>query len=485
MRRNHPAWLLLASPRGPLMLASLKTLLEAHPNGIEFEDAVEQLATVFADNANDSDYELDDDHPLAARRELRLWLKRGLIVERNGQVLATDALQRSLQFLDLIQEKTMTSTASRLATVQRAIETLEAQLNRSQAEREESLTARIEALNKELTAVRAGEFEVLDGPQAEEGIREVYQLAISLQADFRRVEDSYREADRLLRQRIIGEKQNRGQIVDELLSGHEALIQTSEGQVFEGFYSQLVKTTEIDEMKSRLRAILANNNTDKALQRKQKTDLRQLVSRLVGESERVIQARAKSERDVRGFLKSGLADEHMRVGAILQDIFQAALEVDWQSPAVRRRPGPLPPLAMSQSSLPLVERLLVKQFEQLGNGELDLTVSEADPAAMDQELRQALQALNRARLFEATVAQLQASGKPLTLGELAKALPPTHDLETLAYWLAMARQAGIAIDEQTESFDLRDDSDGWTRFRVPVLGLDYESVRELQPEDLE
>ena len=127
MRRNHPAWLLLASPKGPLMLASLKTLLEVHPNGIDFEDAVEQLALVFADNANDSEFELDDDHPLAARRELRLWLKRGLIVERNGQVLATDALQRSLQFLDLIEDNTMTSTASRLATVQRAIETLEAQ----------------------------------------------------------------------------------------------------------------------------------------------------------------------------------------------------------------------------------------------------------------------------------------------------------------------------------------------------------------------
>lgn len=177
------------------MLASLKTLFEAHPNGIEFEDAVEQLAVVFADNANDSEYELDDDHPAASRRELRLWLKRGLIVERNGHVLATDALQRSLQFLDLIQEKTMTSTASRLATVQRAIETLEAQLNRSQSEREDSLAARIAALEKELAAVRSGEFEVLDGPQAEEGIREVYQLAISLQADFRRVEDSFREAD--------------------------------------------------------------------------------------------------------------------------------------------------------------------------------------------------------------------------------------------------------------------------------------------------
>ena len=264
------------------------------PNGIDFEDAVEQLASVFADNANDSEFELDEDYPLAARRELRLWLKRGLIVERNGQVLATDALQRSLQFLDLIEDNTMTSTASRLATVQRAIESLETQLNRSQEDREKVLLAKVDALKKELNAVRAGDFEVLDGLRAEEGIREIYQLAISLHADFRRVEDSYREADRLLRQRIISERQNRGQIVDELLSGHKALIETSEGQVFESFYAQLVKTTEIEEMKRRHAFDSRERQREPALERKQKAELGQLVPRWLQESERVIQARRRA-----------------------------------------------------------------------------------------------------------------------------------------------------------------------------------------------
>ena len=180
-------------------------------------------------------------------------------------------------------------------------------------DREKSLMAKIDALTRELAAVQSGEFDVLEGPQAVEGIREVYQLAISLQADFRRVEDSYREADRSLRQRIISERQNRGQVVDGLLSSHDALINTNEGQVFESFYAQLVKTTEIEEMKRRLRSILVNDNTNRVLEQRQKADLRQLVSRLLRESERVIQARAKSERDVRGFLKSGLADEHLRV----------------------------------------------------------------------------------------------------------------------------------------------------------------------------
>lgn len=485
LRRNHPAWLLLASRNGPLTIASLKSLIDAHPSGIDFEDAVEHLAESFAIYANDTEFELGEDHSIAARRELRQWLKRGLIVEREGQLLATDALQRSLIFLDSLEDQAMTSTASRLATVQRAIENLEAQLSQSQANREQSLKARIAALAEELAAVQCGEFEVLAGSQAEEGIREVYQLAVSLRADFRRVEDSYREADRALRQRIISEKHHRGEIVDELLEGHKALVETVEGQVFESFHQQLVQSAALEQMKHRLRSILENEDTDKALDRKQKADLRLLVTRLVQESERVIQARARSERDVRGFLKSGLADEQIRVGAILQELFQVALDVDWQSQKIRRTRGPLPPVGVSTPNLPLAERFLVKDAGGEHSDDLDFSVSEADPTQMDEEFWNAYRALDRAQLFESTIAQLRASNKPITIGGLAQALPPSHDLETLVYWLAMAREAGIEISGGEEAIDLFDEGDGWTRFHAPQVELTHAAMERLESGNFE
>lgn len=485
LRRNHSAWLLLASPKGPLILASLRHLTESNPTGVDFDEAVERLAAAFADHVNDSEFDLGSDHPLEARRELRQWLKRGLIVERGGKILATDAFQRCLMFLESLEDRTMTSTASRLATVQRAIEILESQLSTSQSDREKSLQVRIELLNQELKAVQAGNFDVLDGPKAEEGIREVYQLAISLPADFRRVEDSYREADRVLRQRVISENQNRGEIIDELLDGHAQLVQTVEGQVFESFYAQLVKSSELQEMKTRLRAILENGNTDRALGRKQKAELRQLVSRLVLESERVIQARARSERDVRGFLKSGLADEEMRVGALLQEIFQVALELDWQSQKVRRSDSPLPPIAISIANLPVIERLVPKQVGEDSTTPLDLEVNEADPNAMDDEFWSAYHALNRTELFRRTLEYLQQLPGQPTIGDLALALPPTHDLETLAFWLAMARQAGIPLEDATESIDLIDDKNERTRFKVPTVKVNYEAVKSLKVESLE
>ena len=483
-RRSHPAWLLLASPRGPLILGALKSLIEAHPGGVDLEVAVEHLSASMMRHFDDPDFEIGDQPERVARRELRGWIKRKLIVERDGQLLATDALQRCFQFIESLEDQTMTSTASRLATVQRAIESLSAGLSGDQEERAVLLEQRIAKLQDELDNVRQGNFEVLTGSRAAEEIREVYQLAISLRNDFRRVEDSFRLADRRLRETILSNARNRGEIVDELLDGHESLLETAEGQVFDGFYQQLVQSADLDLMKSRLRQILVNPSSDDALDTKQKSDLRRLVRHLLDESQRVIQARAQSERDVRGFLKSGFADEHFRIGELVQEIMRVALAVDWQSQSVCRTPSTLPPIAVDVSYLPLISRLRVKQFDQADSEELNLEVTTADSDGLDEEFWSAYHSLDRQRLFEETLAELKAAGRPMTIGELAAVLPPTHDLETLSYWLTMAREAGIELQDEEESIDLTDEAQT-TRFFVPWLQLSEDAIAELEPDRLE
>lgn len=486
LRQQSPAWLLLASSKAPLTAYCLKTILDAKPIGVPWDDAVEMLAEIFEDHVNNSDYGLDQeaDQSRAALREMRKWVRLGLVVEREGQLIATDGLERALSFLGELEQRTMTSTASRLATVQREIENIEAKLNPHQESRIASLRERIGDLEKELGAAERGEFEVLAGPQAEEGIREVYQLALSLRADFRRVEDSYREADRRLRQRILGEGQNRGDIVDSLLDSHDDLVKTPEGQVFESFHEQLVKPLELDRMKARLRAILANEAVETSLERRQRLELRSLVPSLVAESQGVIQARARSERDVRSFLKSGLGDEQLRVGALLQEVLRVACEVDWTSQKTRRSPSPMPPVAVANPNLKLIERLTFRENVAEAEADLDLSERSSDLGELGQDFWMAFQALDRSELFFKTLAHLQASERALTLKELAEALPPTHDLETLSYWLAMAREAGVPMGEEGEEIDLQDESDGWFRFLVPSASLSFSDAQNLNSETL-
>lgn len=372
-RQNNAAWRLLASVRGPLVLGCLKPLFEKGVQEIPLEDAREQLSELLAEHANSPEFDIaTDDVRALARRELREWIRRGLLVERGGSILATDALQTAFRFVEGIENRVMTSTASRLATVQQKIDKLAADLNPDQENRVRYIEEKISLLRAELERVQAGDFEVLEGDRAHEEVREVYNLAMSLRADFRRVEDSYREADRNLRQSIISDDQNRGEVVEKLLSTNDALLETPEGRVFNGFFRQIQQSTELDAMRVRLRAILANPTAAAALDSKQTSDLRWLVSRLIDESENVIAARSRSERDVKGFIKTGLASEHHRVGNLLQQIFETVLKIDWKKAAVRRADSPLPPIAPALPTLPAPERICFKSLEEGEEASLNL-----------------------------------------------------------------------------------------------------------------
>ena len=117
-RQQHPAWLLLASRRAPLVLSCLDALFEHQRDGVPFDATVQALADMLAAHANDTDFEIDSTDTLSqARREVREWIRRGLVVEREGRVFETDALKTALRFITQLDGRMMTSTASRLAVV--------------------------------------------------------------------------------------------------------------------------------------------------------------------------------------------------------------------------------------------------------------------------------------------------------------------------------------------------------------------------------
>lgn len=471
-RQQHPAWVLLASRRAPLVLGCLQELFEHSDNGVDVNDAQQALAELLASHAASREFDIEGDPVVLARRELRDWIRKALVVEREGRLHATDALEAALRFAASLGGRIMTSTASRLAVVQREIERLEARINPDPASRAEHLRQQIASLQQELDQAEAGHVEVASEAEAAEGVRELYVLAMSLRADFRRVEDSWREADVALRHAIVSEGQHRGAIVDSLLDGHDALLETAEGRVFQSFQQQLRQEVELEAMKQRLRLILQHAATHTALTPLQQSDLRWLVMRLVKESQSVIKTRSRSERDVRSFLRTGLATEHHRVGQLLNEVFRQAQAVDWSSASVRRQASSLPPIAIASGGLPLVERLRFKSLDSETLRELDLQRMAGDLSQIDEEFWSSLDSLDREALVRDSVQAIRASDHPLRLSELATILPPTHDLESLAVWLGMAREVETFVAEECEPLELVTRDETALRFLVPVLALD-------------
>ena len=479
-RQQHPAWLLLASRRAPLVLSCLDALFEHQRDGVPFDATVQALADMLAAHANDTDFEIDSTDTLSqARREVREWIRRGLVVEREGRVFETDALKTALRFITQLDGRMMTSTASRLAVVQREIDNLAAALDPNPQSRVEHLERRMADLQQQLDDVLAGRISALTPEQAVEGIREVYALATSLRADFRRVEDSWRDADRALREAIISARHHRGAVMDQLLDGHANLLNTQEGRVFDGFHQQLSNQTELTEMRQRIRQILAHPATDKALDGLQRSALHLLVQQLIKEAKVVQGVRARSEREVSQFMKTGQAAENQRVGQLLNEVLEQALAIDWQRQAVRRQAAPLPPLGVALGSVPLVERLRVKSLEGGEQAALLLTTEYTDLGQMEGEFWQAFEGLDREALLHDTLQVLAQSSQPMTLAALAAALPPgAHDLETLALWLTMAREAGMELQQGEEHIDTQDGSQHW-RFTVARVALDGAQLAQM------
>ncbi|MDQ8208427.1 DUF3375 domain-containing protein [Coraliomargarita sp. SDUM461003] len=486
-RQQHPAWQILAARRGPLVLSCLKSIFDAGQSEVPLEEARMLLSRLLGAHANDPEFEINaGDFAAQARKELRAWIHKGLLVERGGFIIATDSLQTAFQFIDGIQERMMTSTASRLSTVQQKVESLEAGLNPSKERRLAYLNGKIADLQRELEQVQQGKFEVLEGERAQEEIRELYTLAMSLRNDFRRVEDSYREADRSLRQSIISEEQNRGEVLERLLAANEALLNTPEGRVFNGFHQQIARSTELDQMRERIRTILAVPSATGALSAQQAKEMRGLVARLVDESQNVMQARSRSEKDVRGFIKTGLAGEHHRVGDLLQQIFETVLQIDWSKQAVKRAPSPLAPIAPALPNLPFPERLDFKALDDPEETRLNLEQQHGSLDVLADSYLENLNELDRSALFQETLAVLRTEDRPLTLGELSEHLPPEYDLETLAYWITLARESDCKFERAKEDIDLSSkENPEPTRFRLPTVALNAANIENITYQELE
>ena len=470
LRQQNPAWVFLASRRAPLIASILNGLFAETNQEVTMIDAEAALAAAFETFANEEGFERSDDFDILARRELRDWIKKKLIVERGGRVSPTAALAQAQDFIDSIQETYMTSTASRLGTVQSEIEKLSSELNADPQERLLRLKSKLKSVQEEIGRVKQGEVSVLPDAQATERIREIYQLAVSLKSDFRRVEDSYRSADIELRRSFIAEDHNRGEVVEQLLQTQETLLATAEGQVFDAFYEQLSYTGELELMKAQLRQILAHEQASKALRRDQHLELRFLSNNLVQESRQVIEARARSENDVKSFIKAGVAIEHHRITQVTRELFEIAGKIDWASLKNRRLGVSLPPVGLAVgSSVPLVERLRFSTRSLDQSSPLNLVENQPDLADLDDELWQDFNAFDDVEHVEKTRSFVETLSEAVTIAQLFTAIQPEHPTEAIVAWLEIANQASLAFEARFETIEANISDAEKMIYKVPVV----------------
>ena len=439
LRRQHPAWRLLAAEHAPLIASFLHRVFIA-PNvrvmaqaelvealndtlyGIH-EQGLDKAALRFPKSATEylNDWAAND------KGWLRKFYPPGLD-EPHFDV--TPATERALAWLANLSDRTFVGTESRLLMLFELLKQMSQGSDTNPQTRLAELHKRRDDIDAEIALVVSGNMPLLDDTAVKDRFQQFDRLAKELLGDFRQVEHNFRMLDRTVRERIamwdgseldcLGKGQGRGALLQSIMGERDAITDSDQGKSFRAFWDFLMSQSRQEELTALLERVLAlppvaELSPDKRLRRVHYDWLQ------AGEhAQRMV---ALLSQQLRRFLDDQAWLENRRIMDLLHGIEAKALHLRGTPP-----PGAAHHINALAASLELpmerplysapVKTSLSNLKVETGDAALDVDVLfsqiRVDKAALSSHIRQSLQTRPQVSLVEL----LQSRPLQQGLGEL-------------------------------------------------------------------
>lgn len=259
LRESHPAWRLLVATNAPVIGSFLHEAFVA-PNlrSVSRHD----LASRLEDHLHDA-RELDGlDLPRSAGAYLDDWVAEGWLRKfypadsDEPAYDLTPATENAIRWLASLLEQRVVGTQSRLLTVFRLLSEMLEGAERDPELRLAELQKRRDELDAEMERIRQGDVPVLDDASLREQFQLMTDTARAILGDFRELEQSFRQLDRDVRQRIAAWEGGRGELLEEILGEREAIASSDQGVSFRAFWDFLMDPERQDELSTKLTRVL-------------------------------------------------------------------------------------------------------------------------------------------------------------------------------------------------------------------------------------
>jgi Protein of unknown function (DUF3375) len=265
LRTRHSAWLLLSSRNSALVLSFLgRVFIDANASNLPATRLVDELDDelyVLNQRLADDDGELR--HPRPARQYLdewaapeRGWLRRFYPPDSDEPHYdLTPAVEKALAWVDDLRARTFVGTESRLTTIFELLRQLVYGADADPAARLADLRRRRAAIDAEIDQLEAGEVALADPVTQRDRYQQFARTARELLADFRQVEENFRDLDRDLREQIARWDGSKGELLEDLFSNRRGITESDQGRSFRAFYDLLLSSERQAELTDLLRHI--------------------------------------------------------------------------------------------------------------------------------------------------------------------------------------------------------------------------------------
>jgi hypothetical protein len=238
----------------------------------------------------------------------------------------TTGSEKALLWLESLQEAHFVGTESRLESIFTGLDEILKYATADPDERIRRLENEADKIRAEINRIRAtGAVTTFSPVQINERYAQVLRTARELLSDFRQVEENFKRVAREIAERQAQPGITKGAIVGHLLDSHDALRESEQGQSFFAFWNLLLSADRQQQFQEQVDQVvgltgLSDDHRDNQL-------LRQLISHLLHEGEKVVESHQRMSTNLRRVLDTTHLNERQQVGELLHAIRNIALKL--------------------------------------------------------------------------------------------------------------------------------------------------------------
>lgn len=260
--KTHRTVTLITADNAALIISFLFRSFKQNQNGFKTDTISEKD---LADQLSDYLYILNKDElqfPRQPKQYLTDWTNSGYLRKypiKNDEFLfeLTAATENAFKWIDSLDKREFIGQESRLKYLFESLKELSSKSKKDRNARLKELEEKRRQIEEEIEDVKQGKMDVLDDRQIKEQYFLIEETAKNLLADFRQVEQNFRDLDKRFRQKIITTNLAKGKVLEDLFQQQNNLLEEDQGKSFNAFWEFLLSQSKQEEFEKMLNEILS------------------------------------------------------------------------------------------------------------------------------------------------------------------------------------------------------------------------------------
>lgn len=162
----------------------------------------------------------------------------------------TSSAQKAIEWLGELKERSFIGTESRLIMVFDLLNQIVEKTELNPERRIEELERQKAEIDLEIEMVRNGQMKTLGSTQIKERFMQASMMSREILADFRAVEQKFRDLNRQTRKKIAAWDKSKGELIGDYFENQSDIYSSDQGKSFNAFFEFLMSSSAQDEFES-------------------------------------------------------------------------------------------------------------------------------------------------------------------------------------------------------------------------------------------